>query len=415
MNLANKFSKHWIVLIALSLTAMASLGMVINVGGIFLKPISQDLGILQGTIAVHASLTQFTSAIVGVFVPKLIDRFPINRIIMAGILLISLSSMLLGLSSQVWQFNILGLIRGVGVGLTALVPLSMTINQWFKQHYGLANSIVMMMPGLVGVVFSPLMSSLVELFSWRVAYFSVGVIVLLLGLFPIFYSFQYDPKTEGLNAYGEDEKTSENQFDTQTSKNESTLSKVKITMTSLLTFMLMSFLISGITSFNQHLPSLASYLGYSSVISGSVLSAAMIGNIFFKSIIGVLVDKTNAIFGSLTVLAATILAIFLFMVGNTELILVLASFMMGSIYAVSTVGITTMTSQVFTSNNFGRVYPVITFAKSLGVALFISIYGYVYDFSGSYYPNLWLMLVIIAIALLFLFISYRSRTTEKNK
>jgi len=392
--MTEKTNKHWIVLIALSFLAMSSLGLVINVGGVFLTPISQDLGILRGSISMHATLTQITSAVIGIFVPQLIKKFHLKKIILVGIILAAGSTVLLGLSNQLWQFNLLGATRGIGAGLIALVPLTMIINQWFYSKQGIATSIVMTAPGIIGVLFSPIFSGLIEQFDWRISYMSLGVLMILFSLFPLFYPFKFAPEKEGLTPYGYERSTENNNEDESLSTNKE--KTARIVTGPLICFMIMAFLISGITSFIQHLPGMAESFGFNAVIGGTMLSAAMVGNIVFKLLIGLLVDRTNALKASfITLVVVAVSAIGLSAVSN-QFLLIALSFGIGSIYSVSTVGITTMTSYFFGGNNFGRVYPTVSFFKSFGVALFISIYGYIYDFTGTFIPNIWLILLMIA-------------------
>jgi len=398
--MTEKMSKHWIVLAALSFLAMSSLGLVINVGGVFLTPISQDLDILRGSISMHATLTQISSAVVGIFVPKLIKTFHLKKIILTGILLAAGSTIMLGLSNQVWQFNLFGTTRGIGAGLIALVPLTMIINQWFHSKQGIATSIVMTAPGLIGVLFSPIFSGLIEQFDWRISYISLGILMIMFSLFPLVYPFKFTPEQEGIKPYGHMEKIEEEKENKKEGESVSKRDSARIVTGPLIFYMFMAFFISGVTSFIQHLPGMAESFGFSAVIGGTMLSAAMVGNIVFKLLIGLLIDRTSALKASLIILGVSAVSAVGLSFISTELLLIALSFGIGSIYSVSTVGITTMTTYFFGADNFGRVYPTVSFFKSFGVALFISIYGYIYDFTGTFIPNIWLILLMIAFGVL---------------
>lgn len=386
-----KTNKHWVVLVALSFLAMTSLGLVNNVSGIFLSPISQDLNVLRGSISLHVTLTQISSAVVGIFVPKLIENFPLKKIILTGVIAAAGSTVLLGFANQLWQFNLLGIARGLGAGLIALVPLTMIINRWFHSKQGTATSIVMTAPGIIGVIASPVFSALIEQFSWRVSYITLGIVMAILSLFPLLYPFGFDPEQEGIKPYGYEENEEEEQESSSTSKKNT----ARIVTGPLVFYMIIAFLISGITSFNQHLPGLANSFGHSAVIGGTMLSAAMVGNIVFKLLIGVIIDKADSLKASLLFLGVTALSAIGLTFVSTELLLIVLSFGMGSIYSVSTVGLTTLTSYFFGARNFGRVYPTVSFFKSFGVALFLSFYGYIYDFTGTFTPNIALVLIMI--------------------
>jgi len=412
--------KHWIVLAALSFLAMSSLGLVINVSGVFLSPISESLGILRGDISMHSTLTQFAGAIVGIFIPKLMKNFHIKKILFAGIALSAGSSILLGFANSLWMFNILGTVRGIGFGMSALVPLTIIINQWFLIHNGLATSIVMTAPGIMGVIFSPIFSAIIEQYNWRIGYILLGVLMILLSIFPLLYPFSLRPEDDGYKALGYErivpkDKQKESEESTENSKNDGKgISEPKIHFGQVILFMVASLLISGVTSFIQHLPGFAESIGFSAVAGGTLLSAAMVGNIVFKLLIGFVIDKTNAFTGSFMILIISAISAFLLLFDLPQFVLIIAAFGMGSIYSVSTVGITSLTSYFFGINNYGRIYPTVAFFKSSGIAIFLSLFGYIYDLSGSFSPSILLIIGLIFISSLFFVYNKIQKNKEKT-
>ena len=75
MAVKNKTAKHWIVLVVVSLMFSAFAGISNNTIGVFYSPVSEDLGILRGSFALHSTITLLVNGSVSLVVPNIIDRF----------------------------------------------------------------------------------------------------------------------------------------------------------------------------------------------------------------------------------------------------------------------------------------------------------------------------------------------------
>lgn len=93
--------------------------------------------------------------------------------------------------------------------------------------------------------------------------------------------------------------------------------------------------------------------------------------------------------------------------------LVAFSFLFGTVYSVPVVGITLLTREFFRTVNYGKVYPGISFALSIGGAFSLSLVGYVYDFSGSYVPAFLIALVFHALHIFF--VSLAAKQSRKQQ
>ena len=76
------------------------------------------------------------------------------------------------------------------------------------------------------------------------------------------------------------------------------------------------------------------------------------------------------------------------------------AFLFGSVYSVGAVGIALMTRYFFGSEQFSRVYPMLSFTTSLGSSSSLPIIGYIYDFTGSYLAAFLIDLCIDALNLI---------------
>ena len=92
-------------------------------------------------------------------------------------------------------------LAGVSYGLGAMLPASILMLRWFSSRRGTAIGICAAGTGISAVVFSPILSALIERFSLRVCfYFEALVSLLAAGL--VFLLIRESPEACGLAPYG---------------------------------------------------------------------------------------------------------------------------------------------------------------------------------------------------------------------
>ena len=99
------------------------------------------------------------------------------------------------------------MLAGVSHGLGAMLPASILMLRWFLSRRGTAIGICAAGTGISAVVFSPILSALIERFSLRVCfYFEALVSLLAAGL--VFFLIRESPEACGLAPYGTREEAS---------------------------------------------------------------------------------------------------------------------------------------------------------------------------------------------------------------
>ena len=69
----------------------------------------------------HATLSSLATAVTSLFMSRVMRRYHYKKILIFGILLATGSTVLMAFSHSVWLFYILGIIRGIGVGIYAIL------------------------------------------------------------------------------------------------------------------------------------------------------------------------------------------------------------------------------------------------------------------------------------------------------
>jgi len=408
--LPNKSVKHWFVLAAVALMMAASLGISNNIIGIYYTPMTDSLGILRGSLAFHSTLALLVSGGVALFATPLIERFSWKKVLFVGTLAGFIGIAGMAVVSNLWGIYFIGVIRGIGMGLTTFVSMSLILNNWFDQHKGIAISIAASMSGVAGFIFSPLFTTIIDAFGWRISFIIQGGLYLLLILPTLFYPYTIHPKDSGLLPYGYNENNKVQEPEAQEDENSNNLSLSEILQTkpaliifiALLVFTISFTLISGIT---QHLPGYGQMLGVPLQLTGLIVSASSAGNILFKLVSGYLSDKIGAVKTSVLMIIINMIGIFLLIVSSELTLIMVGAFLFAAMFTLSNIELPLLSRYFFGRKEGNRIFPIFNFSLSIGGALSYSLVGYSYDFTGTYFVAFGGALVLQIISLLTLYIA----------
>lgn len=375
-----KSKKYILITIVACALAASSVGLNINLNGLYIQPVSQAIGVSTGAFSLHSTFISIGIAVGSISVPVFLKKFDYRLIVLVASVVAAIMTFLMSLSSQVWMFSILGFIRGFSSAFFGFVGLQFLINNWFIAKHGLVTSLVFSFGGVAGAILSPIVSSLMESRGWQAGYIIQSVLYLVFALPALFIPFKATPQQEGLEPYQDNEQV-------KTVQAGDFKSEVKPFTYKTRTFALVivvSIFATALTGMVQHLPGVATDFGFSTAVGAMMISAAMIANIIFKLLVGVLNDKKGAIFANLVMVVAVTTGFGLLLLGANQIFMLSGSFMFGSIYGLTAVGMALFIKHLYPIEHFGKVFPIVNFTQNIGAAFAISIYGFSYDLSGGY-------------------------------
>lgn len=417
MAVKNKTAKHWIVLVVVSLMFSAFAGISNNTIGVFYSPVSEDLGILRGSFALHSTITLLVNGSVSLVVPNIIDRFGWKPSLIGGTILGVIGSAGMAFTESLFVFYILGGLRGAGGAFFGMVPMAMLLNNWFDEKNGLAISLASGLSGLVGMIFAPIFASIINTVDWETGFIAMGAALGIFALPAILYPYSIRPEDEGLEPYGykgfEDDGETEDRLNTKALRNERRNKKfIMITLVSLIVF---SVLHTNVLGINQHFSSYGESIGMSTVLSGYMLSAVLFGNIFFKLVIGPLSDRFGAIKATLFMNAMNVIGLILLITTRAEYPTIFAVFLFGSAFSVGSVALPLLSNQFFGRRLSGKYFPALTFASTLGSAISNTMVGYIFDFTGSYNSAFLIAIGFQSVNLLMIYLAYTYSIKAENE
>ena len=181
-------ANRWLVVIASMCGLLVGSGPILIFSfGVFLKPVTAELGITRGDLSTAVLIGTLFSAAACPVIGILLDRFGVRRVMMPGILAYALVVAGFGFMQAKPAFLIpliFAIVGLVGVVQTP-IPYAAVVAQWFDRQRGLALGIATAGVGLGVAVLPPFLALLISQFGWRNAYFGLAIAVLVLAWLPV--------------------------------------------------------------------------------------------------------------------------------------------------------------------------------------------------------------------------------------
>lgn len=175
-----------------------SVGSQNYVTGVFLKPMTAELGWNRAEFTLARTIGQFVMAFVGVFVGGYVDRHGGRRPMTLGIAILSVALFSLGFVHELWQWLLLnGLILTVGAALIGNLVVNITLSKWFVERRGRVVGTAAMGVSFAGIVLPWLMTSVVDAWGWRTGWrvLALGAAALIV---PVSLVMRRAPEDHGL-------------------------------------------------------------------------------------------------------------------------------------------------------------------------------------------------------------------------
>lgn len=354
-----------------------SLGLFTNAYGVFYTPLAEKLGTGRGAVAVHTTIAGMVTAFSQPLMVRLLDKVRLQWLILTGMVLMAGTTVLTALADSVWLLNLIGIVRGIGIGCCYVPVVTTVLGNWFFKSYGLISGITLSFSGLSGAILSQVLTGMLSRYGMQTTLLIVtgGIIVLLL---PALLFVRARPEDAGLRPYGEKE--------TSAASGDTISPALPMKSGTVLLIICLAGASSALLfSFPQHLTSYTQTLGLGAEIGAAMMSAVMIGNILSKLLSGVLADLIGAFRGAAVFLSVSTLAMLvLLLCPRSCAVLLIAAFFLGSAYAYSSVGLANVTRAVFGSGGYGKAFSIVNAVSCVSSSVLLSVIGFSYDLTGGY-------------------------------
>jgi MFS family permease len=361
---------------------------------IFLKPITEELGVSRGGFSL---IRTFEIGIAAMVVPLLgpwIDRHGGRGILVVGVLMEGTGLLLSSLVQNFWQFVLVRCSLVIaGEALLGSLVINVTIAQWFLRKRGRAMGIANLGTGIAKLGIPLVAASLFILIGWRGTWAVFGIVAPLLVVAPALIFVRRRPEDMGLRPDGEAQHEaseiagyrSSNAPRTSLSR-EALWTRAEVLRLPIFWLLVVTFGIAsvGIAGLNLHIFSYVTDIGYSPLIAASFMSTIALTQLGSTLVWGVLADRFDV--RKVSCIQFLIQGVGLVVaISSLDIRLVYLGFFL---YGTGLAG-SFVLREVIWANFFGRA----SLGKVRGLSLFFShlfaasgapFFGFLHDRMGSY-------------------------------
>jgi MFS family permease len=300
---AARFFYGWVIVAVGFLAHIASAFSISSTLAVFLKPLSQDLGLSRGAFSLIRSGEILIGAAAAPMIGTLLDRHGGRWLIAAGGLISGAGFLLLGQARDFWQFAVARwLLISPGDTLMGSMVVNVSISQWFVRMRGRALALAGMGHGLAKVCMPVAAASLILYAGWRGAWIVFGIVTLALVVGPSLFFMRRRPEDMGLlpdGGAGTGDAPSAGQAKLSKSRagraSDVAWSRREALGTSAFWLIVITFGVShvGVTGLNLHVFSYVSDQGHAAMVAALVMSIIAIMQFSTPMVWGLLAERGN--------------------------------------------------------------------------------------------------------------------------
>lgn len=172
----NRIYYGWIVVALAMVIYMLVIGTTFGAFGLFVHPVSAELGLSRAEMNTALILMNLGNAAVAPLLGRVLDRFPVRRVFLICTVLLGLSLVTLAFSrSTLLSGVVLAVLLPLGYLGAGSLTMSALIARWFTVQRGRAMAIASIGMSLGNVTVTPVVGLLIQGEGWRTALMVSGI------------------------------------------------------------------------------------------------------------------------------------------------------------------------------------------------------------------------------------------------
>ncbi len=409
--LKDKLFYGWVVVGTFFIVSVTLYGVHFSFGAFF-ESIEGAFHLNRAETSAVSSANLLLASVCAFLAGWALDRYGPRIVVLLMGLFTGLSLLLTSQTDFLWQlFLTYSLLLAMGTGAIYVVPMS-AVSRWFDKKRGLALGLASSSAGLGMLIMAPFATYLISNFSWRTAYFVIGLIAWLI-VIPLSRLLKRDPYEIG--ALPDGVKSDSNDIGEEEDRMRlSGLSLPQVFRTRSFWLVIFIWLLYASTIFlvMTHLVRHARDIDFSPMEAATVLS--LIGGISIagRVLLGITSDrigrKLTAIICALLQAGAMVWLIWAQDLWMLYLFALVYGFAFGGVSPV----MAALVSDTFGLSRIGAIFGLLEIGFGVGAAIGPLMGGLIFDVSGSY--SLAFLLGAVAMVIVTLLISLMRQETNTN-
>ncbi|MFZ5754161.1 MAG: MFS transporter [Bacillota bacterium] len=366
--------------------------------GVFVLPISEELGWSRGQISSVFTVMMFVHGLGSIPFGRWTDKYS-PQLTMSIAALIGFAGYALASAAQyLWQiFLTYGLFFGIGqAGI--YVPSATTVRRWFDKKVGLAMGLTVAAIGAGGFFLAPFTKVLIEQAGWRYAFLITGLLGLITVVPTSFLVMRSDPAAAGLQPYGYNGEA-KNEKENGITHYRDVFRQPCYWLISLS----FGLAVTGVYTVSTHIVALARHIGFSDATGTMALGLIAVSSFLGRIVMGFYSDYIGCSRALRIALSTEVLAgVILFFV-NTPLELMIFSVIIGFGYGSFVPLFPALIGEMFGNKDLSFIFGIANSFTGVGAGLGTLAAGVIFDVFHSYFYALVMILACFAASLILAF------------
>ena len=378
---------------------------------VFLPRVAESLNVGMGPIGIAFSMVTIASLFLTPVFTRLYEKFPARLVTLGAVLGQCVSLILVSTARSIYQVAIAGVFESCTLAGYNNVLTSVIVERWFKDRGQFAYNVILFISMLGGVLFTPIAGTIIAATNWRMAYLCLLGFLLVVTIPVVLIFFKETPEKIGLQPYEDPNAEKNNAVKTRPVINASLTAKQAWRSKDFWLVCIYMIAFSYPMTMPNHLSAHLESGGYAAAVCVSVATAGVVGGLSGRVVLGYLSERisiqaTNAIYCGIGVLSAIA-----FCSGGVlgSVGAVIIGFLFGMAVRAAVVQYSILRYKVFgASRDYVEISANLAICAHIAIATSSTVYGSIYDVTGSYNGGFVLVIVMFALAGLLPFVILRS-------
>lgn len=392
--------------------------------GIFLKPLSEEFGWTRAEVAMAVTIGTLIAAALGIYLGRVLDRFGPRWMMAGGFAILAGSYFGLALvNSLVGFYLVYSVGRAMMQSATGHTLMYALVSKWFVRRRATAISAATLGGYLGGILLAPVTQGIIDVASWRHAYFFFGVLTVLMAVIPAVLLLRRLPEDLALLPDGDasEPRLPATPIGVEAAYTATSIVKEQTSLTLgealrtpafyMLTMMVMVTSV-GMTGITFHMVPHFTDVGISNTAAAATISLLTVGSMAAVFVWGFLADRIGAKLMLLSALVTLEVGAALIASSTT----VFTAYMSSALFGIGMAGYLLLSEVVwadfFGRKHLGSIRGVTMVFQLAGNASGSLIAAYMFDVSGSYDGAFKMILVIYAVSFTVLALARRPLARE---
>lgn len=389
--------------------------------GLFVLPMQRELMLSRATFGWMQTTRRLSAGVLSFAVGWLIDRYGSRVYIPLAALMIGGCLILVGFSSHAWQFIVLFALVGVsGLAAPNGIVTSVPVAKWFVRKRGRALALATAGLGISGIVFLPVTQWLIDGYGWRSAWQILALIFMLISVPSAALFLRRQPEDMGLRVDGDPPDTpalDESAPRQATASDDEPAWTVRQAFRTATMWKLMAvFALAGVAQGGASFHRIPFFVerGYDPLLVSWSFAADAGGAAAFALVSGWLADRVPIRFLAAVSFSGFIGAILLMIYVSSAQIMFASTIVFGCSVGIGMIVHTYIFAAYYGRAFLGTIRGIVMPINLLSAGVGAPLVGYLHDFTGSYLPAWWTLLVVYGAcsALMLTALPPRSREPE---